>query len=139
MCLRNCAPLEKPNRVYMICRARKWHVVDHQPVSVRDAIADDLLWNYLGGLLRDGVVEEAGRAAEGRRRRAGGKAQELRGRIADLEARQLRNLEAMQAGALTPELLARANRPLVEEHARLSEELAALEAAAWAPGQWVKL
>jgi len=139
MCLRNCAPLEKPYRVYMICRARKWHVVDHQPVSVREALADDLLWNYLGGLLRDGVVEEAGRAAEGRRRRTGGKVQELRGRIADLEARQLRNLEAMQAGALTPDLLAHANRPLVEEHARLSEELATLEAAARAPGQWVKL
>ncbi len=59
--------------------------------------------------------------------------------IVDLEARQLRNLEAMQAGALTPDLLAQANRPLVEEHARLSEELAALEAGARTPGQWVKL
>jgi hypothetical protein len=59
--------------------------------------------------------------------------------IVDLEARQLRNLEAMQAGALTPDLLAQANRPLVEEHARLSEELAALEAGARTPGQWVRL
>lgn len=124
---------------YLTCLPRARGLADHESVRCNEGACMGVLWRHVELLLEEGDLAQAAAQAAARSKRTDNRRRWLQERLEELDRRQLANLAAMQAGALSPELLTQANRPLVQERAAVANELAAMALEDRASREWARL
>ena len=109
---------------YLCIDERRQATARHDPLCVPAVKAEEAVWRFLARYL-EGRLQRHYTQAQQRRAlvRESASYRENETRLAEVEGKLEKNQEALQAGAITTDLLAKWNRPLLVERQRLQDAL----------------